>query len=977
MAAPTPKPGLGLKWKAFAVLLALLAAVHLTVGVLGYRELVATSERELQARMAAYPAVLAELLASSADSLANVAAVLAASIRQDDSGAQDARALPPQIGANLVGAQYYDAAGRVLGHWDLPAPPALDSATARAALAEVQREHRPVARIACEAECLQLVFVPVFGEDNQELVIALAAPLVDVLPTFHRLTGAYVGILAGRDRHNAAADIGQIDGRQFLALTDAASLLPRLRSATDAGMARDAELLLNRAPLPGIADGQDVQSLFIVDRAETLRRIQQAFWRSIRLALGGLALSGVLLYLLLSPALARLKQVTRLLPLLAERRFDEVRGGLARTRRSLLPDEIDALIATAQSLTDRLQKLDSAEAASEAKSRFLAVMSHEIRTPMNGVLGMLELLDRSQLDSGQRDMLHVVSESAQALLKVIDDILDFSKVEAGRIELESLPFSLGEVIEGAMETLAPAVRERGLRLLTYVDPALPPLLIGDAVRIRQVLFNLIGNALKFTEQGHVTAQAERIGTAAGRVGVCISVADSGIGISPEAQQRLFEPFMQAETSTTRRYGGTGLGLSISRGLIQRMGGQLHLRSTPGSGSCFSFELEFDAPAEAVAPPVARLAGVQLRLQIEDPAEAGFIRAYAEAAGATYAVAADPAGSLAVEVSEYSSTDTEVRRELRRSLRIRGPYGAEQLLRRPYRRAQLIDTMAVVAGRGLPEAPPPERPVSLVPDSARRILVAEDHPINRQVVLMQLARLGYAADVVEDGEAALEKLAGEDYAALLTDVHMPRMDGYALARRLREREAAAGGRRLPIIALTANVLQGQVQRCIEAGMDDCLAKPLVLRELRERLQAWLQPAAAASTPGAAGAATAGNDSPIDLELLKECFGDDMPAILQLLQDFLRINTPLMGQLQELIRSGPPGETRALAHRLLGSARTAGATQLGMVLACIENAAEGASRETLSAFWAEAAREYAIVRDWTGRMLVQAAEHPLRV
>ncbi|HSW15226.1 MAG TPA: ATP-binding protein [Solimonas sp.] len=957
----------GLKGKAFAVLLALLATVHLTVGVLGYRELVAASERELQLRMAAYPGVFEELLAGSADSLANVAAVLASSIRQDAAGVQEAQALPPQVGANLVGAQYYGADGRLLGQWDLPTPPALESATARAALAEVRRSHHPETRVVCDTECLQLVYVPVFGEDGRELVIALAAPLADVLPAFHRLTGAYVGILAAPGQPGAGNGLGEVDGRQVLALTDAASLLPRLQLALRPGRAGDAELLLHRAPLPGIAAGQEVQSLFIADRAETLRRIQQAFWRSIRLALGGLLLSVIVLYLLLSPPLTRLKHVTNLLPLLAERRFDEVRGSLSQTRRSLLPDEIDALHATAQALTERLQKLDTAEAASEAKSRFLAVMSHEIRTPMNGVVGMLELLDRSQLDSSQRDMLHVIGDSSQALLRVIDDILDFSKVEAGRIELEQLPFSLPDVVEGVLETLAPGARGRELRLLSYVDPTLPRRLLGDPVRLRQILFNLVGNAVKFTEQGRVVVRAERRPAPRGRVGLLLSIEDSGIGISEEAQQRLFQPFMQAESSTTRRYGGTGLGLSIARGLVTLMGGKLQLRSAPGQGSCFSFELQLEARPDTVELPVARLAEVGLQLQLDDPAEAAILRDYAEAEGAV--PEGGRHGPLLLQLTEAAHAGAQ--RPMLAALRIVGPGGVEQLLRRPYRHAQLSQALAVAAGRALaPVAAAVPKAMAAVPASGLRLLVAEDHPTNQQVIVAQLARLGHAADIAEDGEVALQMLASQPYAALLTDIHMPRMDGYTLARCQREREAA-GAPRLPIIALTANVLQGQVQRCLDAGIDDCLSKPVALEELRLRLQAWLG-TAAAPPPAAAGTETPPQEAgvPIDLELLRECFGDDPQAIRQLLEDFLRINTPLMGQLQELLRNGAPADIGALAHRLLGSARTAGANGLAGVLACIE-ASSGANRELLSELWTQAAREYALVRDWAGRFTQQAA------
>lgn len=962
---------LSLTWKAFAVLLALLASVHLTVGLLSYRNLARSAEQQQRERMEVFPAVLQELLTSSAESLINVAGVMATSIGHEHSLASTLLPLPPQTGTGLVHASFYDAGGKKLGQWELlGAELPEDAAMTAAALSEVQRSHQPVKQVLCGDECLQWVYVPVFGRDEQELILALAAPLTDILPAFQRLTGAHIAILA---EHEAGAKRGLMHfrGRDLLALTDAAYLLPRLRPPPRRTWEEGPALLFSETALKTPPGRRAVQALFIVDQTPTLQYIEHEFWRSVGVALVGLLLSGLALYLLLMPPLTRLKRVNRLLPLLAERRYDVVRSELSVQPRRWLSDEIDALGVTTLALNERLRQLDAAEAANEAKSRFLAVMSHEIRTPMNGALGMLELLEQTSLDAAQRQMLQTVTESSRGLLRVIDDILDFSKIESGRLDLEQLPTSVEDITEGVVETLAPGLRGRPLRLLSSIDPALPARVIGDPVRLRQILLNLVGNAIKFTESGRILVSAEQLGRQDGFVRMRISVEDSGIGISAEAQARLFQPFVQAESSTTRRYGGTGLGLSISRGLLRRMGSELELRSAEGRGSCFWFDLRVAAEPDPVMP--ARLAGCSLQLQVEDPEEAEILRRYAVAEGADCA-ATRPPGSVLLRIDEDAA-----------ALRISGPAQAPSLLVRPYRRARLMQQLAVAAGRALATSTSlPCPPQSVDAGHDLRILVAEDHPVNQQVIAAQLAQLGYTADIAEDGEIALQMLAQHSYAALLTDLHMPRMDGYALARGQRAREAAeAAGCRLPIIALTADVMQGRAQACLDAGMDDYLTKPVLLRELRERLQAWVRrspapPEAVADSPCDAAAApeTDGLDeAPVDLALLRDCLGDDLPGIQHLLREFLRINTPLMGQLRDLMRSGDADGIRALAHRLLGSARTAGATRLAMSLACIENIAASANSELLSGLWTETAREFAIVRDWTGRLLLKTAEQPL--
>ena len=389
-----------------------------------------------------------------------------------------------------------------------------------------------------------------------------------------------------------------------------------------------------------------------------------------------------------------------------------------------------------------------AEAANLAKSSFLAIMSHEIRTPMFGVVGAAELLSRGELDQRQRRLVHTVQSSAAALLRIIDDVLDFSKIEAGRMELERAPFSLAAVLDAAVETLRPQAAAKGLALTGAVAADTPDRLIGDETRVRQILLNLLGNAVKFTERGSVSAAAR---LEAGSL--VLTVADSGIGIEPAELQRLFRPFTQADTSTTRRFGGSGLGLSIVRRLAQLMGGDVAVESTPGRGSTFTVTLTVEV-AEPM-PPAAVAQG-------------------------------------------------------------------------------LAGLDAACAG---PRA---------------RVLVVDDYPINLEVLGQQFATLGVAVDMASGGGDALARWRAGRHALVLTDIHMPDLDGYALTRSLREEEGP-GGPRTAIVALTADAVKGEAERCRAAGMDDYLSKPLTLERLQQTLERWLPGGNAQQQPASAAGA----------------------------------------------------------------------------------------------------------------------------
>jgi len=462
-----------------------------------------------------------------------------------------------------------------------------------------------------------------------------------------------------------------------------------------------------------------------------------------------------------------------------------------------------------------------AENANQAKSTFLATVSHEIRTPMNGVLGMIDVLERSSLSVEQREALGTVRYSASALLRIIDDILDFSKIEAGRLDLECIELSTVELIEGVGETLAPQAAAKGLKLAAYVAAGVPQRVTGDPLRLQQILFNLLGNAIKFTETGSVRLSLETAGEAM----LCIKVADTGIGLSAEQQSRLFQPFVQADSSTTRRFGGTGLGLSIVRRLAEAMGGIVDVFSEPGKGSTFAVTVRLDEVVPA-GPREMPLQGLSLSLALADAEEARAIARYLEDAGA------------AVRLLDADGTFTGIRidgLDLDVSL-ADGP--AASGLPRPWRRDPLIRAVARVAGRVVAR---PSAAVAPGPSPALngRVLVVDDNSVNRKILARQLELAGASTDSAAGGEEALELWRNGGYDLVLADLQMPTMDGFELARRIRQSEAAEQRARTPILAVTASTLEEQEQKSRAAGMDGFITKPIGIEQLKATLDVWLK------------------------------------------------------------------------------------------------------------------------------------------
>jgi PAS domain S-box-containing protein len=677
----------------------------------------------------------------------------------------------------------------------------------------------------------------------------------------------------------------------------------------------------------------------------------------------------------------------------------------------LQPAEDGGITITYSEITDRKRmevdlvvSKEKAEAATKAKASFLASMSHEIRTPMNGVVGMADLLSQTSLDDDQVIMLNTIRDSGNSLLTVINDILDFSKIEAGKLAVEAVPLSMIDVLEGAVATISPNASRKNIQIVSYVDPEIPQNLLGDPVRLRQIIFNLTGNAVKFSEEGEVTVRADLLPTDGDEIRVRISVIDNGIGISQEAQNKLFDAFSQADNSTTRRFGGTGLGLTICKSLTELMGGDMFVESEIGSGSTFSVELPLLLGSENEATPKDLYLNDVRLLIITNSEMLGFVvQQYLEHWGANVKTVSGEAAReydnlnntiFDVVVSDFnlkmgdqqnivekfrsdqtrfiSMTDGQ-----RRSARIQSS-DIIALDGNPLRYSQLLTAVAVAVGRASPlvrmdiddTTSKTYIPLSVEEALAQGtlILLAEDNITNQNVIQRQLKMLGYTCEIADDGKLALKAWQQRDYRLLLSDCHMPHMDGFELTAAIRNTEEGTG-KRAPIIAVTANALEGEAQRCIAEGMDDYLSKPLKMDDLKAMLRKWMpefdpiedvepdvdvdrEDAAPAPEPVPADSAgEASNDrssvdgegngdvrgnSAIDPSALKSVFGDDDETFKEILKDFVDPATSNVEEIETAFADRSADSVAKAAHKLKSSARSVGANDLADLCQTLESA-----------------------------------------